>query len=526
MPPSLNAANCCRNASKRGAGSVVLREDHLVVIDDRRRHEATQLIEASFVQRGEQLRHDLLVPCLLIHASFPSVDLARRCSLGPGWASAQGATLRRRAETRWRRAVPKLVLDVIPGTDAHPGTAGSVQDVFEGSDGHPGVVILSHGQQLLQLARAGAFTVVGVALFVVPASVAGRTWVILGAYIVAGAALAWWSWLEHKPQPHRIQGTALAVALGVMAVVAAAGTPIPFGGALFCLAVMAAVAAGSELQPRLSAVVVGVGVTAFEVVAALTDADAVSRLGLPLLLVVAGLAGYNRREYRLRSEQSTTLLAQAIQMHDAERRVAVLDERSRLAREIHDVLAHSLGGLSVQVQAAQAVLVDTGDVARAVVMLRQAQQLAASELQDTRRAVHLLRADPQPLSREIDLLGASHRSRYDALVNVHLTGRPFALSAEGTVALLRTTQEALLNAAKHAPGQPVNIDLDYGVGQVTLVISNEVAPTTLVVEAVTPTTVDGGFGLIGIRERMLLQRGNLSVRRSADRWTVTAKVPA
>ena len=77
--------------------------------------------------------------------------------------------------------------------------------------------------------------------------------------------------------------------------------------------------------------------------------------------MVAGLIiGRNRGAYRIQAEQAAQLLAQREQLQAEQRRADLLDERARIAREIHDVLAHSLGGLGIQIQAARAVLTDHG----------------------------------------------------------------------------------------------------------------------------------------------------------------------
>ncbi|MDN5765125.1 MAG: histidine kinase [Humibacillus sp.] len=380
---------------------------------------------------------------------------------------------------------------------------------------------------LLQLARVGTYVIVGLAVFLAPSTPGARVGLLVGAYIMAGLALAWWLWRDSGHTRFTVVRGSLVAVLSVMAVVSAAVTTIPGGGAFFCLSVMAALAAGTELEPRPSWLVAALGVLAFELgaVVAGAEVDPANRLGLPLLLVVAVLVGHNRRDYRQRAEQSAALLAQTRSVHEAQRRIAVLNERSRIAREIHDVLAHSLGGVSVQIQAARAVLTDTADIARALALLEQAQSMTASGLIDTRRAVQVLRTDPQPLGREITRLGEAHGSRYQVPVDVRLTGEPTPLASEPTVALLRMTQEALVNAAKHAPGQPVDIHLDYSPAGVTLNVSNPIATTPLEPAPVRLTTVDGGFGLLGLRERLLLQHGNLSVRARPDHWSVTARVP-
>ena len=101
------------------------------------------------------------------------------------------------------------------------------------------------------------------------------------------------------------------------------------------------------------------------------------------------------------------------QLRAEQRRAAVLDERTRIAREIHDVLAHPLGALGMQLQAARAVLADQGDTGRALSLLDQAQRMAKDGLAETQRAVHALRTDPAGLDQELAALTDTHRSRHD-----------------------------------------------------------------------------------------------------------------
>jgi hypothetical protein len=97
----------------------------------------------------------------------------------------------------------------------------------------------------------------------------------------------------------------------------------------------------------------------------------------------AGLVtGLNRGACRVQAGQAAELLAQRAELHAGQRRADLLDERARIAREIHDVLAHSLGALGIQIQAARAVLTDRGDIAGADELLAEAQRMAA----DWRRA--------------------------------------------------------------------------------------------------------------------------------------------
>jgi len=174
-----------------------------------------------------------------------------------------------------------------------------------------------------------------------------------------------------------------------------------------------------------------------------------------------------------------------------------------------------------------AVLGEQGDTSRALSLLDQAQRMAKDGLAETRRAVHALRADATGLDEQLAALIDTHRSRHHASVSFGVDGQPRPLPPEATVALIRTAQEALVNTAKHAPAQPVELGLHYGEDGVQMIISNPLPPDTPGSPAPGTAfgTVNGGYGLTGMRERLLLIGGSLTAAPGDGRWTVTAQVP-
>ena len=245
--------------------------------------------------------------------------------------------------------------------------------------------------------------------------------------------------------------------------------------------------------------------------------------GYPLLIGACLSFGRNRRSYRVQAEQAAALLEQYEQLRAEQRRADVLDERARIAREIHDVLAHSLGALGIQIQAAKAMLTDHRDIDRAVEALATAQRMAADGLTETRRAVHALRVDTLPLDEELARVAETHRSGTTCRSPSRPRARPRPLPPEATLALLRTAQEALVNAAKHAPGQQVAVRLDYGDDGVRLSVTNHLDGTGAPAPGDRRST--GGYGLTGMRERLLLLNGTLLAGPRDDEWAVTAELP-
>ena len=163
------------------------------------------------------------------------------------------------------------------------------------------------------------------------------------------------------------------------------------------------------------------------------------------------------------------------------------------------------------------------DADQASDLLAAAQQMAAEGLVETRRAVQALRTDTLPLDEELALVTATHAQRYHVPVSYDTGGVPAALPPDATLALLRITQEALVNAAKHAAGQPVSVRLDYGDADVRLTVRNDLPP-----DAGPPadvSTVNGGYGLTGMHERLRLLNGTLEAGRRDGQWIVTAELP-
>jgi signal transduction histidine kinase len=233
----------------------------------------------------------------------------------------------------------------------------------------------------------------------------------------------------------------------------------------------------------------------------------------PLAPVATLMLGLLVRARQAQREQHAALLAE-------QHRVDVLGERARIAREIHDVLAHSLGALGIQIQTARAVLTDSADIDKAVEVLLTAQRMATEGLAETRRAVHALRADldVKPLDSALDEVAGTHGERYHVGVAFGIEGVPRAVPADATVALLRTAQEALVNAAKHAAGQDVAMRLAYGDRDVRLTVVNDLSSAAR-------RHTDGGYGLTGMRERLRLLNGTLEAGPRDGRWTVDASLP-
>jgi signal transduction histidine kinase len=345
------------------------------------------------------------------------------------------------------------------------------------------------------------------------------------AYGVAALAMLGWALVEYAPRAARYRRRGYPLILGTIAVTmgAAAVSGVDGGMAMLIFALVAAMAAGGDgdLVPAIAVTVAGVLAT--EVSGLAFGANYAILIGFPVVIASGLLIGRNRAIFRVQAEQSATLLAQRERLEAEQRRADLLDERTRIAREIHDVLAHSIGALGIQVQAARSVLTDYGDIDRAVELLTAAQRLASEGLTETRRAVHALRSDTLPLADELAKATATYGERYHVAVSLDTGGAPRPVPAEATVALLRVAQEALVNAAKHGAGKPVTVRLDFAAASVGLTVRNEVDAAAP--RAVELSTVNAGYGLTGMRERLRLLGGTLAAGPDGTCWVVTAQVP-
>jgi len=197
------------------------------------------------------------------------------------------------------------------------------------------------------------------------------------------------------------------------------------------------------------------------------------------------------------------------------------------------VLAHSLAGLAIQLEATRALIEHGADREQVLERVKDAHALAREGLSETRRAVGALRGDNDaagvtPAPAGIEALVAEYRSIGNAEVTVSFDGEAGRLGGETGQTLLRVVQEALTNTRKHAPGAAVSIELHGGSGPSE--------PIELVVENGPPAddrprtelaSTGGGYGLRGMRERAQALGGTLEAGPTdGGGWRVRLRAPA
>lgn len=205
------------------------------------------------------------------------------------------------------------------------------------------------------------------------------------------------------------------------------------------------------------------------------------------------------------------------------REAGVLDERQRMAREIHDTLAQGLTGIVTQLQAAVHASQDPTTWRRHV---DAAISLARESLTEARRSVHALRPeslDTGRLSEALEDVAGRWSNLHGVPVQVTTTGDVRPMRSDAEVALLRTAQEALANVAKHARASRVGVTLSYLENEVALDVRDDGTgfDPTQVME-----TETSGFGLFAMRQRIEGLRGTLQIESEPDSGTaISARVP-
>lgn len=262
-------------------------------------------------------------------------------------------------------------------------------------------------------------------------------------------------------------------------------------------AYVVAINAGSRLATGravfVAALVSAVGVLGLAVHPNLADFP----LWPPLTAGACVAFGIARRSRAQTLETMGRLVEQTQRTAESDAHAATLAERARVAREIHDLLAHSLSGVNLQLEVADA-LFDKGRDDEARARVRSARSLVVEGLVEARRAVGALREDTIELVPALEHLVAGHG---EALTVVGVVPD---LDTQRTQTVIRVAQEALTNARRHAPGVPVLVRLesDAGSSRVQLVVVNAAPQQTP--DAGRTASAGSGMGLLGMRERAAL----------------------
>jgi signal transduction histidine kinase len=317
--------------------------------------------------------------------------------------------------------------------------------------------------------------------------------------------------------------------LALAATVAASATLVwaQSGGPGLAGLFVAAAYAASRLSPSRSLAILALALGAYAAASAHADRSAglvaAAELGLLAFYVLAAFA----RRVRHAQEHTERLLAELRQSRRSHEEAAALRERSRIAREIHDVLAHSLSGLMLQLEGARMLAGMPNSNGQLPEALQRAHDLAHTGLQEARRAIGALRDEQPPGVDRLSALAEefSRDSQIPAMLEV--TGTPRELDAQTSLTLFRVAQEALTNVRKHGRPERVELGLAYEPGGTRLVVCDHDRQATIALAKNSSATRGrSGYGLTGMRERAELLGGTLLAQPTPEGFRVELWIPA
>jgi signal transduction histidine kinase len=287
---------------------------------------------------------------------------------------------------------------------------------------------------------------------------------------------------------------------------------VPFVGSLGVVGLAAAFTLGNLRDGVKSTIGLGlvIGSLLFIVVAIPGEQTASELAFVPLRFVVAWVAGFFLRERAERAEAAEARAMIAERERDAAARVAVAEERARIARELHDIVAHAVSVMVLQVGAVRHKLPD--ELADDRDALRSVERAGRTALAEMRRLLGAMRPDgdeaeltPQPGLDGLDAL-VREVMRAGLPVELHVDGEPFPLPRGVDLSAYRIVQEGLTNALKHAHASSANVTVRYALDELQIEVRDN---------GVGSSTTDGlGHGLVGVRERVKIYGGEMSAGRA------------
>jgi signal transduction histidine kinase len=233
---------------------------------------------------------------------------------------------------------------------------------------------------------------------------------------------------------------------------------------------------------------------------------------IPLRFVVAWVAGYALRERAEKAEAAEERAARAEREREAAARVAVAEERSRIARELHDIVAHAVSVMVLQVGAVRHKL--PASLAEDSEALKAVERAGRTALAEMRRLLAAMRPDgdeaefePQPGLDGLDSL-LDEVGRAGLPVHLHVDGAPFPLPRAIDLSAYRIVQEGLTNALKHSRASAADVTVRYRADELQLEVRDDGRGSG---------TSDGlGHGLVGIRERVKIYGGEMTAGTATE----------
>lgn len=299
---------------------------------------------------------------------------------------------------------------------------------------------------------------------------------------------------------------------------------VPFVGSLGVVGLAAAFMLGNLRNGLQAAVGLGLvtGSLLFIVVAIPGEQTASQMAFIPLRFVVAWIAGFILRERAERAEAAEIRATVAERERDAAARVAVAEERARIARELHDIVAHAVSVMVLQVGAVRHKLPDElSDDSEA---LRSVERAGRTALAEMRRLLGAMRDEreevsfvPQPGLDGLDSL-LEEVTRAGLPVELQVDGVPVPLPRGVDLSAYRIVQEGLTNALKHSHATTANVTVRYALDELQIEVRDN---------GVGSSTTDGlGHGLVGVRERVKIYGGEMSAgAANGGGFVLTTRLP-
>lgn len=287
--------------------------------------------------------------------------------------------------------------------------------------------------------------------------------------------------------------------------------PVPFATSLVVVGLTVAFLLGNlrdavKAGAGLVVIVVCVAILVYEI----PDHSTALLVFLPLEFAIAWVAGFALRERSEQAEAAEVRASQAERERDAAARIAVAEERARIARELHDVVAHAVSVMVLQVGAVRHKLPDAlAEDREALTGVERAGRTALAEM---RSLLAAMRSDgdelellPQPGMDGLETL-VKQVGRAGLPVELHVDGEPVPLPRGIDLSAYRIVQEGLTNALKHAQATTADVTVRYEPHELVLEIRDDGIGTA---------TSDGlGHGLVGIRERVKIYGGQMSAGKA------------
>jgi signal transduction histidine kinase len=297
---------------------------------------------------------------------------------------------------------------------------------------------------------------------------------------------------------------------------------IPFAISIFVVGLVAAFLLGNLRDPVQAgiglALVVGGPVT---VVYKIPGHSTAELIFIPLEFAIGWVAGFALRERAEQAEAAEVRADQAERERDAAARIAVAEERVRIARELHDIVAHAVSVMVLQVGAVRHKLPDAQAEDRDA--LRNVEQAGRTALAEMRGLLAAMRRDgeeaelvPQPGLDGLDSLLAE-LGRAGLPVELHVDGEPFPLPRGIDLSAYRIVQEGLTNALKHARASRADVTVRYEPDELQIEVRDNGEGNS---------TSDGlGHGLVGIRERVKIYGGEMTAGANGSGFVLSTRLP-